>query len=93
MGYFVLQDGDVVDGENDILSARELAFALDVSRSTIRRWVRQGLPYIRFSNAIGYNLLDVQAWLEDHKQLPPSDLVRRWQQARVTLKKLEGERK
>ena len=90
MGLFVLQDGDIIDGQNDILSQRELAFTLDVSRSTIRRWVRQGLPRIQFSNAIGYNLLDVQDWLERVKQLPPSDLVRRWEQARKTLKKIEG---
>ena len=91
MGFFVLQNGDVVDGEGDILSLRELSFALDISRSTLRRWCRQGMPYIRFSNAIGYNLLDIQDWLEQNKQLPPSDLVRRWEQARKTLKKIEGE--
>ena len=89
MGFFVLQNGDVVDGEGDILSLRELSFALDISRSTLRRWCRQGMPYIRFSNNIGYNLLDVQDWLEQNKQLPPSDLVRRWEQARKTLKKLQ----
>ena len=89
MGLFYTQDGDIVDGENDILSARELAFALDVSRSTIRRWAREGMPRIAFSNNIGYNLLDIQDWLEKNKQLPPSDLVRRWEQARKTLKKLQ----
>ena len=89
MGLFYTEDGTIVDGENDILSLRELSFALDKSRSTLRRWVRQGMPRIAFSNAIGYNLLDVQEWLEKNKQLPPSDLVRRWQRARIALMKLE----
>ena len=90
MGLFVLQDGDIVDGGNDILSQRELAFTLDVSRSTIRRWAREGMPYISFSNEKGYNLKDVEEWLSIHKNYPPSYLTKRWSQARITLKKLEG---
>jgi transcriptional regulator with XRE-family HTH domain len=89
MGFFTTVEGDIIDGGNDILSQRELAFTLDVSRSTIRRWAREGMPRIAFSNNIGYNLLDVQDWLERVKQLPSSDLVRRWEQARKTLKKLQ----
>ena len=87
MGLFYTEDGDVIDGENDILSLRELAFTLDVSRSTVRRWKREGMPFITFSNAVGFNLLEVQDWLEKHKHRPPSDLVRRWKQARITLRK------
>ena len=91
MGYFTTVDGDIIDGGNDILSLRELAFTLDVSRSTVRRWAREGMPRIAFSNAMGYNLLDVEDWLSLHKNYPPSYLTKRWSQARITLKKLEGE--
>ena len=90
MGFFKTTDGDIVDGENDILSMRELAFTLGVSRSTVRRWKREGLPCIGFENNIGFNLLDVQDWLERNKRYPPSFLSKRWESARKTLMKLEG---
>ena len=89
MGLFYTEDGTIVDGENDILSLRELSFALDKSRSTLRRWREQGLPYISFSNEKGYNLKDVEEWLSIHKHYPPSYLTKRWALARITLKKLE----
>ena len=88
MGYFRLTDGDIIDGENEILSMRELAFTLGVSRSTVRRWKREGLPCIGFENNLGFNLLDVEAWLEKHKRYPASFLTRRWEQSRITLRKL-----
>ena len=83
-------DGDFVNGENEILSMRELAFALGVSRSTVRRWKREGMPCIGFENNLGFNLLDVQDWLERNKQYPPSFLSKRWESARKTIQKLEG---
>ena len=90
VGYFRLLNGDIIDGENDILSMRELAFTLGVSRSTVRRWKREGLPCIGFENNLGFNLLDVEAWLEKHKRYPPSFLSKRWASASKTIKKLEG---
>ena len=90
MGYFRTTDGDIIDGENDILSMRELAFTLGVSRSTVRRWKREGLPCIGFENNLGFNLLDVQDWLERNKHYPPSFLSKRWESARKTIQKLEG---
>jgi len=90
VGYFRLTNGDIVDGENEILSTRELAFTLGVSRSTVRRWKCEGMPCIGFENNLGFNLLDVQDWLERNKHYPPSFLSKRWESSRKTIQKLEG---
>lgn len=82
MGFFKTIDGDIIDGENDILSKTELAKALSISRSTIQRYMRQGLPHVDFENGTGFNLIEVQEWLEKHKSLPPDYLKQRWKESR-----------
>jgi predicted site-specific integrase-resolvase len=59
-------DGDIViTGDTDnLISKMELMERLNVSRATIQRWLRIGLPYTPFANFIVFNYNDVKKWLE-----------------------------
>ena len=90
MGFFRSTDGDIIDGENDILSKYELMYVLKISRSTIQRYMKQGLPHVYFENGVGFNLLETQDWLERHKSIPPESLRKRWAEHRTFMRKLDG---
>jgi predicted DNA-binding transcriptional regulator AlpA len=90
MSYFKTQDGDIIDGENDILSKCELMEIVHLSRSTIQRYMKQGLPYILFDNNVaGFNLKEAQEWLEKHKSLPSDYLRKRWAEHSRMIRKLK----
>lgn len=94
LGFFRAVDGSFIDGENDILSKCELMHMLGISRSSVQRYMRQGLPYVPFdNNTTGFNLLEVQAWLEKNKALPPDYLRKRWQEHSKTFKKDRNDKK
>ena len=90
MGFFRTTDGDIVDGENDILSKYELMYVLNISRSTIQRYMKQGLPHVHFENGVGFNLLEVKEWLEKNKSIVPDSLQKRWKEHRDFMRKLDG---
>jgi transcriptional regulator with XRE-family HTH domain len=47
------------------LTRRELAEELRVSSQTIRRWERQGMPFLPWGRRLKrYILADVRAWLD-----------------------------
>ena len=39
---------------DDLLTKDELASAIGVSPKTVERWMRKGLPYIKFSRAVRF---------------------------------------
>ena len=59
-------DGDIVitDDTDNLISKMELMERLNVSRATIQRWLRIGLPHTPFANFIVFNYNDVKKWLE-----------------------------
>lgn len=81
MALFRMVDGSFLDGETDILSKLELMTITGLSRSTIQRYMRQGLPYTLFdNNKAGFNLMEAQDWLSRNKALPPRTLQKRWKE-------------
>jgi hypothetical protein len=63
VSYFVEASGVIVDGENTLLTKRELCEAMDVSQSTIQRLMLRGLPYIRYINGLAFNVDEVRLFL------------------------------
>jgi len=90
MSLWRTQDGDFIVGESDILSKSELMAVVELSRSTIQRYMRQGLPHILFDNNVtGFNLKEAQDWLERNKHLPPGHLRKRWEEHSRMMRKLK----
>ncbi len=86
--YFRTVDGDHINGEKDILSKKELMTLLRCSRSTVQRYMRQGMPSIPFDNGwTGYDLAAVQEWLRENGKRAPLDLVTRWRETAKVLDK------
>ena len=77
MALFEKQDGTFVRGENDIINKRELIELLGVSRATIQRMMKNGLPYTRFVNYVAFDYSEVKHWLEENNYAPP-ELMSKW---------------
>jgi len=85
--FFRVADGSFLDGEGEIVSKQELMTIASCSRSTIQRYMRQGLPYTLFSdNKAGFNLIEAQDWLERNKNMTPGHLKQRWAEHREFMK-------
>ena len=88
--YFRTADGDHLSGEKDILSKKELMTVLRCSRSTVQRYMRQGMPYIPFDNGwTGYDINAVQEWLTENEKRAPLNLVTRWRETAKVLDKVK----
>ena len=55
-----------------LLNSAEAAEALRVGIATIHRWRQcgEGPPYIKLGNKVYYRPSDLDAWIEEHKQIP-----------------------
>lgn len=61
---FYANDGTIYISDGDILCKAELQAALGISRATVQRWMREGLPCTRYANnIIGYDLAAVREWM------------------------------
>lgn len=98
MAFFRVADGSFLDGEGEIVSKQELMTIMSkcdkpCSRSTIQRYMRQGLPYTLFSdNKAGFNLIEAQDWLERNKNMTPGHLKQRWAEHREFMKAQKGKK-
>jgi excisionase family DNA binding protein len=48
---------------DDLLTKDELASAIGVSPKTVERWMRKGLPYIKFSRAVRFRRVAFEEWM------------------------------
>jgi len=72
MAVFIKSDNEIVIGDKSMLSKQELMDKLCVSRSTLQRWQRMGLPFADFANNLnGYCLETVIQWLKSQGQSDP----------------------
>ena len=65
MTTFTKSDGSFVLGEKDIINKTQLAEKYQVSKQTIQRWQRMGMPVIQFNNFNGYDVEQVDNWLHE----------------------------
>jgi len=79
MTLFQTQDNNFVIGEGDLINKKELAIRLGVSRASIQRWMRLGMPYTPYRNFNGYEIRKVEAWLQEQNYGNPQ-LIRRWRE-------------
>jgi excisionase family DNA binding protein len=50
-----------------VVTAKQLAAAIQVAESTIYEWVHQGyIPHVRLGRCVRFNLGEVQAWFDQH---------------------------
>ena len=54
--------------ENSYLSTAELIEELRISRATIYRMIREGMPHIQFGRDKQFNLAEVKAWVETRQR-------------------------
>jgi len=87
MALFQNIEGTYLVGEDDLLCKRELMSVLGVSRSTVQRWMKKGLPYTAYRTNTGFILTDVQEWLAK-EGYAPADLTKIW---RSRLRKEKGD--
>ncbi len=53
-----------------LFNITSLAGVLAVKPPTIRKWIREGLPYFRLGKLIRFRTTEVSAWLETKKARP-----------------------
>ena len=63
---FVKIDGEYVLGEDDIVSKKDVMQELNISQSTLQRYMRQGLPFTLFENKAGFFWIEVNRWLNEN---------------------------
>ena len=69
------QINGTIKSTREIMTAKELAIYLKISRHTIYQWLHESkLPfgYIQFDRAIRFDRVDVDEWLEGRKVPPVS---------------------
>jgi predicted DNA-binding transcriptional regulator AlpA len=77
MATFRAQDGSFVLTGGELVNKNELMELLHVSKSTIQRMMRKGMPYTMFGNYAAYNTREVEEWLADNNYLN-MELVHTW---------------
>jgi 5-methylcytosine-specific restriction protein A len=51
---------------NNLVSEKELAEILQLSRSTINRLRKQGMPFIKIGKSVRYDLEAVKKWIQNN---------------------------
>jgi len=52
--------------DDELLTVGDLCRWLKISRSTVDRWRKDGLPYIKTERLIRFNRKEVEKWLKEH---------------------------
>jgi len=50
------------------ITLKELCEKLKISRATVDRWRREGLPFIKIGNGVRFIESDVMEWIKRNKQ-------------------------
>ncbi len=85
-------DGDWILGESEIVNTRELTERLGVTRRTIGRWVKEGLPTVRYGRFNAHNVDEVMKWL-DKRGYGNIEIIADWERKVSERKKQAKERK
>lgn len=51
----------------EYITLMELAQSLKISRPTIDRWRKEGMPYYKIGNGVRFLEAEVYEWIEQHK--------------------------
>lgn len=51
-----------------MITSKELQEIYSLSRSTIDRWRKEGLPVVKVGRSVRFDLDNVQEWIAKHKQ-------------------------
>jgi hypothetical protein len=85
MTLFRQNDDTFIVGEGDLINKKELIAILGVSKASIQRWMRIGMPYTPYKNFNGYEIAKVEAWLKEQNYGNPQ-LIRRWREENKRMK-------
>ena len=78
MTLFRLENGDYIYSTSEIVNKRELLDILKISKSTLQRMMRRGLPFTMFGGYAGFNVQEVKNWLME-RGYTDMDLISQWQ--------------
>lgn len=53
---------------NKLITSEELQKIYSLSRSTIDRWRREGMPFFKVGRNVRFDEIAVQKWIEENKQ-------------------------
>lgn len=51
-----------------LLTVKELQDIYSISRATIDRWRKEGMPFVKVGRGVRFNTEDVHAWIMENKQ-------------------------
>lgn len=51
----------------EYITLMELAQSLKISRATIDRWRKEGMPFYKIGNGVRFIETEVAEWIEQHK--------------------------
>ncbi len=51
----------------EYITLKELSKSLKISRATIDRWRKQGMPYYKIGNGVRFIEIEVIEWIKLHK--------------------------
>lgn len=51
-----------------MLTTEELRQWLQIGRTTLWRWRKEGMPYIKYGNSVRFNKDDVLKWLSENNK-------------------------
>ena len=61
------QDTRVICMEKEYITLIELAQSLKISRTTIDRWRKEGMPYYKIGNGVRFIESEVSEWIRQYK--------------------------
>lgn len=53
--------------KKELLTTIELAEVLNISRQTIFRWRKEGMPFYKISKSVRFDLEEIREWLQTKK--------------------------
>jgi excisionase family DNA binding protein len=63
------QEGGFSIDLKDFLSTDDLVAMFKVTRKTIERWRKEGLPFIKIGSTVRFEQKEVIEWVKKHKQI------------------------
>ena len=54
--------------QNEYVTIEELMQYLKVGRSTINRWRKEGMPFVKIGRGVRFVLEDVNRWIDSNKK-------------------------
>ena len=75
MGVFFLMKRKIK--RMDIVNVKELSKLISIPESTIYKYTANcQIPFIKMGNRIRFEMADIEKWLEEHKVLPKTHVIK-----------------